>query len=88
MIRLQTELATAMELAKGVLQRENVKRDAAIQGKNMWEKRFVVVDMKRKFPILGTKEDEELFQDRERVPKKAKADVPGYVFVRTLSRHC
>lgn len=79
MIRLQAELATAMELAKAVQQRELVKRDAAVQGKSMWEKRFALVDIKRKFPILGTKEDEELFQDKERVLKKIKTDVPGYV---------
>lgn len=79
MIRLQSELTTALELAKGVLQRESLKRQVAVEGKAMWERRFIAVDMKRKFPQLGSKEDEELFQDRERVPKKIKTDVSGYV---------
>ncbi|KAI0341412.1 hypothetical protein BDW22DRAFT_1358947 [Trametopsis cervina] len=77
MIRLQSELATAMELAKGVSQREALKRDVASQGKNMWEKRLALVDMKRKFPMLGSKEDEELFQDKERVAKKSKPELSG-----------
>jgi enhancer of polycomb-like protein len=78
MIRLQSELTTALELAKGVLQRETLKRHVATEGKSMWERRFVAVDMKRKFPQLGSKEDEELFHDKERVPKKIKADTTGY----------
>ncbi|KAI0687709.1 enhancer of polycomb-like-domain-containing protein [Cytidiella melzeri] len=79
MIRLQSELTTAMELAKGVCQREALKRHAALEGKGMWERRFAMVDVKRKCPMLGTKEDDELFQDRERVPKKIKADTPGRI---------
>lgn len=63
-----------MDLANRVLQRETVKREHISQTKAMWEKRFALVDLKRKFPTLGTKEDEELFQDRERVPKKIKTD--------------
>ena len=84
MIRLQSELATAMDLAKGVLQREALKRDVVTQGKGMWERRFALVDVKRKFPSLGTKEDEDLFQDKERAPKKIKTDVARYVTRRTL----
>lgn len=68
-----------MELARGVLQREAMKRDVAIQGKAVWEKRFVAIDLKRKFPSLGTKEDDELFQDKERVPKKVKPTDVAYV---------
>ena len=79
MIRLQSELSTAMSLANEVLSREKIKQQVALEGKGMWQKRFVLVDMKRKFPTLGTKEDEELFQDRERVPKKIKTDISGYV---------
>ena len=79
MMRLQSELATAMDLANRVLQREAVKREQASQTKAMWEKRFALVDLKRKFPALGTKEDEELYQDRERIPKKIKTDLPKCV---------
>ncbi|KAF7800350.1 hypothetical protein EIP86_011600 [Pleurotus ostreatoroseus] len=74
MIRLQGELAVAMDLANRVLQRETTKRDQAAQTKALWERRFALVDLKRKFPALGSREDEELFQDRERVPKRIKTD--------------
>jgi hypothetical protein len=36
----------------------------------VWEKRVAVADMKRKFPTLGIKEDEELLHDKERVLKR------------------
>ena len=85
MVRLQTELATAMDLANRVLQREAVKREHTTQTKSMWEKRFALVDLKRKFPALGGKEDEELFQDRERVTKKIKTDVAKWVVVMSSS---
>ncbi|EKM52072.1 uncharacterized protein PHACADRAFT_212666 [Phanerochaete carnosa HHB-10118-sp] len=77
MIRLQSELATAMELATSVIQREGFKREAATHGSGVWESRFMLVDLKRKFPALGAKEDEELFYDRERVPKKIKPEMSG-----------
>lgn len=76
MIRLQSELATAMDLANRVLQREAVKREHATRTSAMWEKRFALADLKRKFPALGGREDEELFLDRERVPKRIKTNVP------------
>lgn len=81
MVRLQTELATAAELVKGVVQREIIKKEVNIQGQSVWEKRFNLIDHKRKFPALGSKEDDELFYDKERVSKKAKTDYPPYVFV-------
>lgn len=77
MIRLQSELATAMELANSALQREGLKREFASHGKSVWESRFALVDLKRKFPALGAKEDEELFHDKERVPKKIRTDTSG-----------
>ncbi|KAF7798750.1 hypothetical protein EIP86_009975 [Pleurotus ostreatoroseus] len=40
----------------------------------MWERWFALVDLKRKFPSLGSREDEELFQDRGRMPKKIKTN--------------
>lgn len=84
MIRLQSELATAMELATSVLQREGLKREAANHGSGVWESRFLLIDLKRKFPTLGAKEDEELFYDRERVPKKIKPEMHGYVIVGSI----
>ncbi|KAI0262080.1 enhancer of polycomb-like-domain-containing protein [Gloeopeniophorella convolvens] len=73
LLRLKQELATAAELASGVLKREQLKREAAQQAKAVWEKREDLVGLKRKFPsLLNAKEDEELFYDKERVVKKAK----------------
>ena len=86
MIRLQTELATAMELANNALQREGLKREFASHGKNVWESRFGLVDLKRKFPALGVKEDDELFHDKERVPKKIKVETSGLVSLAELCR--
>lgn len=83
MIRLQTELSTAIELAGQVQARETLKRDSMIHSASVWESRIALVDLKRKFPTLGAKEDEELFHDKERVPKKTKTEagfVPSYMF--------
>lgn len=74
LLRLQSELLSSLDLAKNVLSRENLKRDAAKQAQNVWEKRLTLVDLKRRFPTLGTKEDEELLHDKERVPKRPKFD--------------
>ncbi|KAJ3473978.1 hypothetical protein NLI96_g12716 [Meripilus lineatus] len=74
MVRLQAELTTASELVRGVLTREAYKKDVAVKGQDVWEKRFGLMDLKRKFPALGSKEDDELFYDKERVSKKPKAD--------------
>ena len=76
MTRLQSELTTAFDLANGVLRREVLKRDAAAHGNAVWDKRCSLVDLKRRFPSLGTKEDEDLFYDKERVAKKPKAEAP------------
>ena len=79
MVRLQAELTTASELVRGVLTREAYKKDVAVKGQDVWEKRFGLMDLKRKFPALGSKEDDELFYDKERVSKKPKADPATYV---------
>lgn len=65
-----------------MLNRETLKRDAARQSQNVWDKRLALVDLKRKFPSLGAKEDEELLHDKERIPKRIKTDsaFAGYVF--------
>lgn len=74
MTRLQSELTTAFDLANSVLQREVRKRDAVAHGNAIWDKRCKLVDLKRRFPGLGTKEDEDLFHDKERVAKKPKTE--------------
>ena len=68
----------SIDLARSVLQREQLKREASVQGQAVWECRLALVELKRKFPSLGTKEDEELFFDKERVAKKLKTEAPRY----------
>lgn len=81
LLRLQNELTQGLELAKTLLCRENLKRDYTQHTLQVWDKRFEFAELKRKFPSLGTKEDEELLLDKERVAKKPKVEpnrVPGF----------
>ena len=80
MTRLQSELTTAFDLANSVLRREVLKRDAAVHSNSVWDKRCNLVDLKRRFPGLGTKEDEDLFYDKERVAKKPHKEAPYVQF--------
>ena len=66
-----------MVLASDVKDRELKKQEIGVAGQAVWETRFTLIDLKRKYPALGTKEDEELLHDKERVPKKAKTDSSG-----------
>ncbi|KAI0065205.1 hypothetical protein BV25DRAFT_146653 [Artomyces pyxidatus] len=75
LIRLQQELLTTYELAKGILVREQLKREAIAQTRAVWGKRDEMIALKRKYPTLGAKEDEELLFDKERVVKKSKPDI-------------
>lgn len=54
-----------------------MKKEVLQQSQQVWDHRFVFSDLKRKFPTLSTKEDEELLVDKERAPKRLKGD--GYV---------
>ncbi|KAI0072088.1 hypothetical protein K474DRAFT_1686787 [Panus rudis PR-1116 ss-1] len=74
MTRLKAELEKANELAVLVHTREQLKRESAAHGQVVWIERFMLADHKRKFPSLGTKEDEELLQDKERPPKRPKPE--------------
>jgi enhancer of polycomb-like protein len=85
LLRLQAELAVSLELAQCVLSRENVKKEVARQTENVWERRLAILELKRKFPALGDKADEELLQDKERVPKIPKTDGLSYVSSDTLN---
>ena len=70
-MRLKKELATTAELVSAVL--KQLKWETVRHAKAVWEKRDDFASLKRKFPsLLNTKEDEELFYDKERVVKKAK----------------
>lgn len=69
----------ALDLAKLAVVRENQKQSSAHETRSLWEKRMQFVDLKRKFPALGTKEDEELLFDKERVAKRPKPTELAYV---------
>jgi hypothetical protein len=51
-----------------------IKREAATQGQNLWDKRLGLVKLKWKFPSLGVKEDEELLHDKGQVLKHPRTD--------------
>ena len=74
MIRLQNELTTAFEIANEVIAREALKKEAAHMQQEVWNQRIIFTDLKRKFPALSTKEDDELLVDKERVLKKPKVE--------------
>jgi enhancer of polycomb-like protein len=57
-----------------VVLREKAKLDCAREAQNVWEKQLKVVELKRKFPTLGEKANEELFQDKERPLKVPRVD--------------
>jgi hypothetical protein len=70
-MRLKKELATTAELVSAVL--KQLKWETAQHAKAVWEKCDDFASLKHKFPsLLNTKEDEELFYNKERVVKKAK----------------
>jgi enhancer of polycomb-like protein len=79
-LRLQGEFAYPLDLAKAVLARETIKTECTRQSQNVWEKRLAVVDLKRKFPALGDKADDEFLIDKERPVKKPE---PSSVFFST-----
>ena len=89
LIRLRGELGSALDLARTVLSREGQKRESLVETKNVWEKRRDFVDLKRKFPALGGRDEEELLFDKERLPKKTKPQESAYVeLIVGISRIC
>ncbi|KAH9852530.1 enhancer of polycomb-like-domain-containing protein [Lenzites betulinus] len=74
LVRLQSELGTTLDLVRLVHQREVSKREAQSQNQLLWDKRHILTDLKRARPSLSTKEDEVLFLDREKPPKKLKVE--------------
>ncbi|KAF9445195.1 hypothetical protein P691DRAFT_676156 [Macrolepiota fuliginosa MF-IS2] len=77
--RLQAELSYPLELAKLILNRETTKKECAQQAQGVWEKRMALVDLKRVYPVLNDKGDEELLVDKERPVKKPEpaTRIPG-----------
>lgn len=71
LVRLQAELAFPLDLAKAVFMRETHKKECAHHAQQVWERRLGLVDLKRKYPSLGDRMDEELLVDKEK-PKKSE----------------
>lgn len=71
--RLQIEFAYPLELAKSLLSREKLKQESVAHSQAIWEKRLALVDLKRKFPSLNDKLDEELLVDKEKPVKRPDA---------------
>ncbi|GLB37128.1 putative enhancer of polycomb-like protein [Lyophyllum shimeji] len=69
--RLQSEFAYPLELAKHILQREQLKRDCTQHARQILDKRIRLAALKKKYPSLGDKADEELLIDKEK-PKKTE----------------
>jgi enhancer of polycomb-like protein len=74
--RLQAEMSVALELAQSLLHREGIKRESAQLAETVWQKRATFIDLKRKYPALSAKEDEDLLVDKERVKKPKLELVP------------
>lgn len=64
-VHLPLELSTAAEHIKGVVQRELAKKEVTVHRQALWDKRFGLMGLKRKFSALGSMEDDELFYDKE-----------------------
>jgi enhancer of polycomb-like protein len=74
-------LLSSLDLAKNVLDRKTIKREAAHQAQNAWEKWLGLVELKRKCPSLEVKGDDEPLHDKERVPKRLRTDsTSAYAF--------
>ena len=74
LLRLQSELLSSLELAKNVLNREMLKCEGAHQSQNVWENQLSLVELKHKFPSLGTKKDNKLLHDKECLLKRPRTD--------------
>ncbi len=74
MVRLQNELAMALDIIRLIQQREILKQDSHQHACSLWDRRQTLADVKRAHPSLGTKEDDELFLDKERPPKKPRVE--------------
>ena len=66
------------------MSREIHKKEAYLETRSVWERRQAFVDLKRKFPTLGGREEEDLLFDKERIPKKPKPVVEPAPYVLCL----
>ena len=63
-----------MDIAGELVTREVMKKEVLQQTQQVWDHRFAFSDLKRKFPSLSTKEDDDLLVDKERPPKRTKQE--------------
>lgn len=75
---LQQELQKAQQLASDTLARERRKADQVAAEREAWEAKMRLIDVKRKYPALGLKPDEEelLFRTVIGVGKRQKMEPP------------
>lgn len=81
---LQKQLAEPLELARKLLKREDLKRNALDQTLNVWKLRVELMNLKRANPSLGTKADEELLMDKEKSPAKRADTSVFFLFLLNL----
>ncbi|ESK91729.1 4 histone acetyltransferase subunit [Moniliophthora roreri MCA 2997] len=90
--RLQAELTFPLELAKSILQREELKRDSLRHSQLIWEQRMQMVELRRQNPALAEKADDELLIDKVKkdprigVKIPPKADVTSQPTAREIPR--
>jgi len=75
LIHLQNELISTFEIANEVIARETLKKEAAQLQQEVRNQQITFSNLKRNFPTLSAKEDEELLVDKERIPKKPKVEL-------------
>ncbi|KLO14831.1 hypothetical protein SCHPADRAFT_294586 [Schizopora paradoxa] len=87
LIRLKGELSMAFELGRLVHAREVTKRSCTAETRSLWDKRLSLADLKKKFPTLTSRDDEELLVDKERAPRAARrADMNAAQILRIKNR--
>jgi enhancer of polycomb-like protein len=85
-IRLRAEMTSSIELALMILKREQLKQVAPQFTRSVWQKRLPLLDLKRQYASIGSREDEELLLDKEKPPKKPKNESKYIVFLFQVSQ--
>ena len=80
-------MTVGIEIALTLLRREELKREIPWHTQSVWNYRVPLLELKRHFSSLGSKEDEELLVDKEQVTKKPKAN-SWYVYLMNFATIC
>ncbi|KAG9019757.1 Enhancer of polycomb-like protein 1 [Tulasnella sp. 427] len=88
MLKLQKELGMVLDMARSVLKREELKRDAAKSMTEVFQKRFALVQIKRKSAWAAQQDDNQLFLDEKpKPPRRPPVEPPaGTIRIRTKAR--